>query len=197
MTNTSPRVALYPAVAENSSPLISLTTTECFQDNNWLVAKSPFPALVGAQMSMLPSSRRVLVGRTSKNCLKRFTPMSKLVGSGLPDVMPVSSSSLANRARWSRLSNPQIIRCNIFSINVAIPIVHSAPFVVAPPFARLVPVAARVLLLLRFVSWLENLLHRVFLEQLRSHVHGGVARVLDGKLLPRTAFVRTALQGCA
>src|SRR2546421_7304397 len=184
MTKTSPNVARYPAVCVNKSPFRSLTITLCCQVNNWLVANNPFPPLVGATISIFPSSRRVLVGRTSRKCLKRFTPMSKLVGSGVRDRILVSSSSLAKRALWSRLSKPQIRKCTIFSISVAIPIVPPVPFVSASAALDHVPVFVLKPLLLRFFSLIENPVVGVSLAQPPQYAHAGVGH--DRHALPLT-----------
>src|SRR6266702_1954964 len=183
MTYTSPSVDLKPAVCWKRSPLRSFTRTLCFQVKSWLTANNPFPPLVGATISIFPSSRRVLFGLTSKNFFKWFTPMSKLVGSGLADVMEVSSSSRANRPLWSLLSNPQIRRCKIRSISVAMPIAPPAPSVSVSPATGRAPFFARALLVLQFDEGVENLALGVSPEQWQSHAHAGVVR--DRYALPR------------
>src|SRR5207244_3219567 len=104
---------------------------------------------------------------------KRFTPMSKLVGSGCRDMMLVSSSSLAKRALWSRLSNPQISRCNTLSIKVAIPIVIPAPAVFVAG-RGLAPFAAVTMLLWQSVEVPENPVLVVSQARQRQHAHAGV-----------------------
>src|SRR3989440_3834031 len=184
MTKTSPNVLRYPAVCANKSPFRSLTITLCCQVNNWLVANNPFPPLVGATISIFPSSRRVLVGRASRKCFQRFTPMSKLVGSGGRDRILVSSSSLAKRALWSRLSKPQIRKCTIFSISVAIPIVPPVPSVSAFAAQDHALVFALTLLRLPFVSMLGSLVPATVLAQQPQYAHADVGHDRYARLRP-------------
>src|SRR4051794_33247644 len=110
--------------------------------------------------------------------------MSKVGGSGGRGMILVSLSSLAKRGLWGRLLNPQMIKCTIFSISVAIPIVPPVPSVSAFAAQDHALVFALTLLRLQFVSMLGSLVPATVLAQQPQYAHADVVHDRYARLLP-------------